>query len=450
MSTILQNSIWPNPDGNLGKNKTAIPDGVNVKWPEGDALIHNFVYKDGKLVGFVDTKALIVNDDKNTTIPYECVNINLDNILEDTMTITQGERCKYLTTAYADVIEFLTPKLKELFGETKFELYFEKDAKKLIIHTDRIADDMIASLENLLGEVLPQTIETEKYNHHIDISWRDINKYVDCTTRTDMEAINANYGEDVTSDLEWIYPLPSLKVAYSAWLKGIFSAAYEVGEQNRKLPAKKYILSLPSCTNGMNCFISNQQVEEIEIYAPIMTNIYYGIRSNSKLTKIKGYFPKLSEAIRGLGSWCNKLTVFDAELPSLSNGDLAFESCQLDKSSILKILNSIPSYTSGSHPLTIGIHVDYQTDDEVLSAIANAEAKGWMLTVQWNGTATTATASTFGFGELIYAKVREMEMPDGTTKSVLDWGHYVTDPTGYETFRSLESAYEHFGLEMTE
>ena len=131
MSTILQNSIWPNPDGNLGKNKTAIPDGVNEikrilrcgisQYSFG--LIHNFVYKDGKLVGFVDTKALIVNDDKNTTIPYECVNINLDNILEDTMTITQGERCKYLTTAYADVIEFLTPKLKELLGETKFELY---------------------------------------------------------------------------------------------------------------------------------------------------------------------------------------------------------------------------------------------------------------------------------------------------------------------------------------
>lgn len=174
MSTILQNSIWPNPDGNLGKNKTAIPDGVNVKWPEGDALIHNFVYKDGKLVGFVDTKALIVNDDKNTIIPYECVNINLDNILEDTMTIVQGERCKYLTTAYADVIEFLTPKLKELLDETKFELYFEKDAKKLIVHTDRIADDMIASLENLLERVLPQNIEVVHTNYFLPDGYKEL------------------------------------------------------------------------------------------------------------------------------------------------------------------------------------------------------------------------------------------------------------------------------------
>ena len=104
MSSILNNSIWPNPNGNLGKNKIAIPDGVNVKWPEGDALIHNFVYKDGKLVGFVDTKALIVNDDKNTTIPYDCVEIELPNISEESMTINRGERLKYFNIKYGEKI----------------------------------------------------------------------------------------------------------------------------------------------------------------------------------------------------------------------------------------------------------------------------------------------------------------------------------------------------------
>lgn len=75
------------------------------------------------------------------------------------------------------------------------------------------------------------------------------------------------------------------------------------------------------------------------------------------------------------------------------------------------------------------------------------EGKGWTLTVQWNDT-QTAQASTMAAGSLIYAKVGEHELPDGTTERYLDWGHYVTDweARGYEQFRSLESAYEYFGL----
>lgn len=126
-----------------------------------------------------------------------------------------------------------------------------------------------------------------------------------------------------------------------------------------------------------------------------------------------------------------------------------FSNTQLDKKSALNVLTSIPAYTSGTHNLTIGIHVDHKTDEEVLAAIANAEAKGWTLFVQWNGT-PTSTASTMAMGQLIYAKVGEMERPDGTTEQYLDWGHYVTNPEGYETFRSLASAYRYFGIPMPE
>ena len=145
---------------------------------------------------------------------------------------------------------------------------------------------------------------------------------------------------------------------------------------------------------------------------------------------------------------------FESTLSALETGSLMFYMSQLNKDSALRILNSIPSYTSGSHPLAIGINVDLQNDEDVLAAISNAEAKGWKLTVQWNPggpTYTTPEATTFGLrGPIIYAKVGEMERLDGTTEKYLDWGHYVTDETGYETFQSLESAYEYFGLEMSE
>ena len=46
----------------------------------------------------------------------------------------------------------------------------------------------------------------------------------------------------------------------------------------------------------------------------------------------------------------------------------------------------------------------------------------------------------------IYARVSEMERPDGTTESVLEWGHYVTKPEDYQKFSSLEEAREYFGI----
>ena len=95
-------TLWPNANGNLGSKKVQIPDGVNTSWPEGDALISNFVYKDGKLAGFVDTKALTVNDSKTTTFPYDYVDIQVDKSLEGVMTFNKGERTKYLTVSHID------------------------------------------------------------------------------------------------------------------------------------------------------------------------------------------------------------------------------------------------------------------------------------------------------------------------------------------------------------
>ena len=95
MSTNLQNSIWPNAGGTLGQIKVQIPTGTaNDPWPTGDALVHNFVFNKGKLVGFVDTKALIANSSKTTTFPYEYVNISLPSIAEGEMTYNY-DQCAY-------------------------------------------------------------------------------------------------------------------------------------------------------------------------------------------------------------------------------------------------------------------------------------------------------------------------------------------------------------------
>lgn len=118
MSLNLQNSIWPNTDGNLGNIKVQIPTGTaSDPWPIGDALVNNYVFHNGKLVGFVDTKALIANSSKTTTFPYEYVNISLPSIAEGEMTYNH-DQCAYFILN-GEVIKGDVPSDEELEEITK-------------------------------------------------------------------------------------------------------------------------------------------------------------------------------------------------------------------------------------------------------------------------------------------------------------------------------------------
>lgn len=163
----------------------------------------------------------------------------------------------------------------------------------------------------------------------------------------------------------------------------------------------------------------------------------------------------VSALTRGYWFICNTgLKVFKSDLSSLDSGGNMFGGAQLNKESALRVLNSIPSYTSGTHALTIGIHVDHKNDEEVAAALTAAAGKGWTVTTQWNGTATAATYSLRRTMALpVYAKMAEMESPDGETEQVLDWCHEVHSPEGltaeemgYTLFESLAAAREHYGL----
>ena len=80
MATIIDppNSVWPNglkvdSEGyvtfySLGSNKVDIS---TITWPDGDELISPFIYKNDKLVGFVDTEALTITDNTLIYLPYE-------------------------------------------------------------------------------------------------------------------------------------------------------------------------------------------------------------------------------------------------------------------------------------------------------------------------------------------------------------------------------------------
>lgn len=89
---------------------------------------------------------------------------------------------------------------------------------------------------------------------------------------------------------------------------------------------------------------------------------------------------------------CKKLSSFRANLGSLQSGNGMFGQCILNPQSVMNIIESIPHYTEGSHPLTLGIgcssdlsaldtfakEAGYETWANLKSYVSS---KGW--TVTW-------------------------------------------------------------------
>lgn len=294
----------------------------------------------------------------------------------------------------------------------------------------------------------------------MEISWRDINKYSECETIDDLLAVNPDYKNDLTSDGEWCYPLSSLSVA-------------SYGFQDS--PVKKLInFTLPSITNN-DCYrlwnkckmdildvsFPNDESQygnstcigcsarSMRIQIPKAKGFSYSLGDCVELESLELFAPQLT-TIASLTTNSRKLKNVILYAPKVSVASMAFSNTILTKTSTVAVLDSLPTWTDGEeHMMTIGIHVDHQNDEEVLAAIGNAEAKGWTLTVQWNGTSTAQASATYSLRKPpIFARVSEMEHPDGTTERILDWGHYVTDPENYEEFPSLEAAYDYFNLEQ--
>lgn len=377
-------------------------------------------------------------------------------------TDTLDDRKARILTQLSVKIPYTWRVLEKMVGsyltDDQWVMEYVNDEGKLVIHTDRVEETKLETIKELLERVLPQNIELVQYNHNMEISWRDkLYKYAECVTVEDMITVNPDYQNDLTSEGEWLYELPKLKRLFKAndWMDGFF--AY-----NKKI--KKWNVDLPSVTQFGMAF-AKSTIEEFYGKTPAFTTpticcysgkLYEQSGFTFLMTPLRIFVGDLSKAkVLDYGTFegLKYLEVFDTELTS-ADYLMCFQGCQFNKNIAITILSKFQSKEAlAAFGLStrclgnIGIHVDHKNDEDVLAAIAEVEAKGWKMTVQWNGT-PTSTASTMSFGQLIYATVDVKENPDGTVKGSLIWGHYVTDPTGYKTFRSLESAYKYFNLEM--
>ena len=283
-----------------------------------------------------------------------------------------------------------------------------------------------------------------------------------------MIAVNADYLNDLTSDGSWVYPLDSFNGSFAAAFRAadmpFVHAEYHLPALKQKVEAGDnwYAYSnletlkvySPKVNSIYAMFVGSPKLREAHVYLPNASNVSHMFYNDSSLLKVTGFFPNVTngKVFLSIGGVASNKPVMSCELefPSLSEGDNMFAYCSLDKASALSVLRSIPAWDDGkTHNLGIGIHIDHQNDEEVLTAIANAEAKGWTVAVQWNGTATAQASATYSLRKPpIFARVSELEHPDGTTERILDWGHYVTNPENYEEFPSLEAAHDYFNLEQ--
>ena len=331
------------------------------------------------------------------------------------------------------VLEELRAGLDQLVGAGNYEVASYDG--NIVVHTDRLDDTQFAAVTDLIERIVPRGVVVERYNHHIEISWRDINKYAECTTVTDMQAVNPDYKNDITSDGEWIYPLPKLKRA-----------------ENKMFEKVRVFKSyMPSCLQAWTLFNANV-IEYFECDMPALNNTGYMFHNNQKIRYAKADLSSVGGTNYMFLKAGNLVDCY-VKLSKLSDDNTLWNGCQLNKASVLYSVPTLPTWTDGgTHRFTIGIHVDHKNDDEVLAAIENAEAKGWTVTVQWNGTPTSGV-STLDLKE-IYAKVTEDDHGDYTdengTRCILDWGHYVTNTAGYKLFFSIYEAEQYFKLTKVE
>lgn len=360
-------------------------------------------------------------------------------------------------------------------------------------------------------------------------------KYANCVSLADLQAVNADYKNDLTGDGTWIYPLDNFTGAGASGENGAFRSAANLKSFNARAPkitnmnymfaftgtveyVNLAIMNIANVTNCRGAFRDTKVSKEVIAsfnpntrdfhqllyyiptlfetrddgktyfpYFPVINEVVNGqatfmYRNTSKLYLDERYtFDAVESTIsmfqNGYGSHWGGLTGtvrlnlqnctnatrmfsnctllgFYSPLPKLTTATGMFNKCLLDKESVLSILDELPTWTDGAaHAITLGIHIDHQNDADIDAAITAAEEKGWTVSVQWNGTATAQSTSTFGLRKPpIYAKLDTAEHPDGIIENILDWGHYVTNwaENGYQEFSSIEEAQTHFNINQTE
>ena len=388
---------WPS-DGQLGSTKFTMPTNAE-DWPSGDALIGNFVYKEGELVDFIDTKALIVNESKTTTINYDYVNIELP-FAEDAMTINRGPRNKYL------IIKFNNEEVEE--GGNVIVTLRYKGCKTV--------DDVKAVDPDYLTNDIVDGVWSEGLGDLEDSS----DMFVNCSTLTsfssDLSSLTVGYSmfdgctnlTSFSSDLSSLtdgrnmffncFNLTSFSSDLSSLMDGgsmfvncstltsfssdlsSLTAGYSMFDGCTNLTS--FSSDLSSLTDGYYMF---SYCENLPSFFSDLSSLTNGTRMFYNCSDLTSFNSDLSSLTNGARMFynCSDLTSFNSDLSSLTSGINMFTGCKLDTTSVQNIADTINTISNG---LSIDIWIGNSEPSEQEAAAFNTiVAKGWIVYVGVNG-----------------------------------------------------------------
>ena len=366
-------TLWPNTDGNLGEIKVQIPDGVTTTWPEGDALVGNFVYKNGLLSGFVDTKALTVNDSKSTVINYDYFDIELP-FTEGEIAITRGERSKYFNVRYNPINDdnvVITLKYK---GCKTVDDVMAVDANYKT--TDIIDGVWSEGLGDLTDgtQMFVHCLELTSFTSDLSSLTHGDAMFGGCENLT---SFNCNDLSSMTDAYGMFYH--TKLASFNSDLSSLKYGSEMFGEC-REL--ESFNSDMPSLVNGHMMFgycfalqTFNGDLSSLENGQSMFTRC-------RNLTSFSSDLPKLTD-----GGWmfceCVELTSFNGDLSSLEYGDSMFDCCMLDTASVQHIADTINTPSSkGRIYIGIGNSSPNSQETEAFNTIAS---KNWIVYVGVNG-----------------------------------------------------------------
>ena len=455
MATIIDppNSVWPNglkvdSEGYvtfypLGTNKVDIS---TVTWPDGDKLVSPFVYKNDKLVGFVDTEALTVSGSATTTMNYSHIEADFASISEGKLTVNAPNAIvKKFSWSVVDngndnVIVTIKYKGCETVDDVK------------AVDPDYLTTDIVDGVwSEGLGD-LTNGIEMFAGCANLTTFTSDLSSLTD---GTGMFAVCTNL-TTFTSDLS------SLTDGYSMFTRCSNLTSFEEDLSSLTVGNGMFIYcsalttftsDLSSLTNGNNMFAGCTNLTTFTSGLSSLTDGQYMFTDCANLTTFTSGLSSLTDGY-SMFRGCSNLTTFTSDLSSLTEGIGMFMDCKLDTPSIKNISETIKAVTN-KPKIYIGIGNTTPTEEEN-TYLAQIHNKGWQVYVNGSssGNIFNPTATTPIDGEEVTTPIPYWAKPvpateetakyvdaDGNFYNILGGQFiFVDDPDTYGMFINEEDA----------
>lgn len=149
----------------------------------------------------------------------------------------------------------------------------------------------------------------------------------------------------------------------------------EFGNFNGCTSLESAVIILPKCTSlSFYCLRYCLNLTEVQLIAPQIVTAPYLCINCTNLSQFSGEYPELVSCISGFEA--TNLQQFDVVWPKISDLAGCFRNTALQAEEINKILQSLPSYSSGTHIITFTGSPGASSCDPTIGT-----AKGWTVQV---------------------------------------------------------------------